>query len=145
MHPEELPPCNTRDTGSIPDLGTKIPHATEQLSLHMATTEPTHFGACKPQLQSLCAAMKDLAWCNKNTKIQCSQININFIKNIPTEKDGPSSTSRHIMSGCDVWIFSSHLATMRRTIVLKKQASIWEQSRKTERTRVLDEVVDPLI
>ena len=88
--------------------------------------------------------MKDLAWCNKNAKIQCSQININFIKNIPIEKDGPS-TSRHIMSGYDVWIFSSYLATMRRTTVLKKQANIWEQSRKTERTRVLDEVVDPLI
>ena len=25
------PPCNAGDTGSIPDQGTKIPHATEQL------------------------------------------------------------------------------------------------------------------
>ena len=28
--------------GSIPGRGTKIPHATEQLSLHVTTTEPKH-------------------------------------------------------------------------------------------------------
>ena len=31
------PPSNTRDTYSIPGLGTKIPHAAGQLSLHTAT------------------------------------------------------------------------------------------------------------
>ena len=33
------PPANAGDTGSIPGLGTKIPHAVEQLSPHIATTE----------------------------------------------------------------------------------------------------------
>ena len=35
------PPCNTRDMGSIPGQETKIPHAAEQLSLQVITTEPT--------------------------------------------------------------------------------------------------------
>ena len=33
------PPCNAEDTGSIPSQGTKIPHAFEQLSPPVATTE----------------------------------------------------------------------------------------------------------
>ena len=33
------PPCSAGDTGSIPGQGTKIPHATGQLSLHATTTE----------------------------------------------------------------------------------------------------------
>ena len=33
------PPCNARDTGSIPGPGTKIPHAKGQLSLLTATRE----------------------------------------------------------------------------------------------------------
>ena len=32
-------PYNARDTGSIPGWGTKISHATEQLSPHCATRE----------------------------------------------------------------------------------------------------------
>ena len=36
------PPCNAGDLGSIRGWGTKIPHATEQLSLHVATRESTH-------------------------------------------------------------------------------------------------------
>ena len=40
--------------GSTPVQGTKIPHATEQLSLCATTTE-----VCAPQLESLCAAEKD--------------------------------------------------------------------------------------
>ena len=35
-------PCNAKDMGSVPGLGTKIPHATEQLSLCATTTEPLH-------------------------------------------------------------------------------------------------------
>ena len=35
------PPCNAGNTGSIPDWGTKIPHAAEQLSPHTTTFEPT--------------------------------------------------------------------------------------------------------
>ena len=34
------PPYNAVDMGSIPDQGTKIPHAVGQLSLHATTTEP---------------------------------------------------------------------------------------------------------
>ena len=34
------PLCNARDRGSISSLGTKIPHAAEQLSLGTVTTEP---------------------------------------------------------------------------------------------------------
>ena len=33
------PPSNAEDVGSIPGWGTKIPHATGQLSLHATTTE----------------------------------------------------------------------------------------------------------
>ena len=36
------PPPNEGDMGSILGLGTKIPHAAEQLSPHAATTEPAH-------------------------------------------------------------------------------------------------------
>ena len=36
------PPSNAGDVGSIPGQGTKIPHATGQLSPHATTTEPVH-------------------------------------------------------------------------------------------------------
>ena len=44
-------PSNAGDAGSIPDRGTKIPHAEGQLSLRAATTEPTRLSerACVPQ------------------------------------------------------------------------------------------------
>ena len=58
-------PSNAGDTGSIPDQGTKIPHAMGKLSLHAATTEPACSGARVPQLESPCAS----------TKTRCSQIN----------------------------------------------------------------------
>ena len=55
------PPSNAGHTGSIPGWGTKIPHATGQLSPHTTTTEPgatttepTHSEAHAPQLQSPC-------------------------------------------------------------------------------------------
>ena len=35
------PPSNAGDAGSIPGRGTKIPHASEQLSLQATATEPT--------------------------------------------------------------------------------------------------------
>ena len=34
-------PCNAGGLGLIPGWGTKMPHATEQLSLCVATIEPT--------------------------------------------------------------------------------------------------------
>ena len=61
------PPSNAEDMGLIPGQGTKIPHAAEQLSpritttelVHLnerapvpQTTEPTHSGTHAPQLQS---------------------------------------------------------------------------------------------
>ena len=49
------------DMGSIPGQGTKIPYASEQLNPPAATTEPAHSGACVPQLESPCTAVKDPA------------------------------------------------------------------------------------
>ena len=47
----ENPPSNARDAGSIPGRGTKIPHATGQLSLRATTTELVRLNerACMPQ------------------------------------------------------------------------------------------------
>ena len=60
-------PSKAGETGSIPGWGTKIPHASGQLSPHPTTIELTHLnetarilqtiepmqsGACTPQLQS---------------------------------------------------------------------------------------------
>ena len=45
------PPSNAGGEGSIPGQGTKIPHATAQLSPRTATTEPTCSGAHVPQLE----------------------------------------------------------------------------------------------
>ena len=53
------------DVGSIPGRGTKIPYAMEQLSLH-ATTTGSLSGKPVPQLESLCIATKDPAWCNED-------------------------------------------------------------------------------
>ena len=56
------PPANAGGAGSSPDRGTKIPHATEELSPPAATTEPTYSGAHVPQPErSLRAATKDPA------------------------------------------------------------------------------------
>ena len=58
-------PSNAGDAGSIPSQGIKIPHASEQLSLHAAATELTCLNyreARAPQLErSPRAAMKDPA------------------------------------------------------------------------------------
>ena len=51
------PPCNTADVGSIPG-GTKIPHASGQLSQPTATTEPTYSTAPAPQRKILHDAAK---------------------------------------------------------------------------------------
>ena len=45
----ENPLCYAGDAGSIPDQGTKIPHALEQLSPSAPTTEPSHSGTCVSQ------------------------------------------------------------------------------------------------
>ena len=47
----ENPPSNAGDVGSLPGRGTKIPHATGQLSLCAATTEPACSRAHVPQLE----------------------------------------------------------------------------------------------
>lgn len=51
------PYSNAGDAGSISGQVTKILHATGQLSLYTATTEPVCSGASKPK-RNLCAAMK---------------------------------------------------------------------------------------
>ena len=38
-------PCNAEDLGSILGHGTKIPHATEQLSPSITAAEPVYSGA----------------------------------------------------------------------------------------------------
>ena len=55
------PPSNAGNGGSIPDWGTKIPHASGQLSLCAAATESVRSGACVPQLLSLRAATTEPA------------------------------------------------------------------------------------
>ena len=45
------PPYSAGDTGSIPGQGTKIPHATGQLSPRATTTEPSRPGTCASQLK----------------------------------------------------------------------------------------------
>ena len=57
--------CNARAAGLIPGWGTKIPHATEQLSLHTTATEPTYSRAHVPQLDRP----------STTTKTQYSQVN----------------------------------------------------------------------
>ena len=49
----------------IPGWGTEIPHAMEPLSLHATTTGSLSRNPV-PQLQSLCIATKDPAWCNED-------------------------------------------------------------------------------
>ena len=46
------------DKGSIPGRGTKIPHATEQLSPQATTAEPTYSTAYALQQECLCATTK---------------------------------------------------------------------------------------
>ena len=46
------PPSSVGDGSSIPGRGTKIPHATGQLSPRTATTEPVSSRAHAPQLES---------------------------------------------------------------------------------------------
>ena len=52
-------PSNARDMGSIPEWGTKILRASEQLSPPATTTEPTYSATWAPQLErNPCTAMK---------------------------------------------------------------------------------------
>ena len=87
------PPYNAGDAGLISDQGTKIPHATGQLSLHTTTTEslpaanyrahalwnphatttePTCPGACMPQLEkrkSAATTRENPTHCNKRSRM----------------------------------------------------------------------------
>ena len=81
-------PSIAGDAGLIPGWGTKIPHATGQLSQHATTTElahlnerarvpqttePTRSGACAPQLErSPCATTKKIP--HASTKIRVLQL-----------------------------------------------------------------------
>ena len=44
------PPCNAGDKGSVPGGRTKIPHASDQLSLQPTVTELAHSRARVPQV-----------------------------------------------------------------------------------------------
>ena len=57
-------PCNAGDANSIPGPGTKIPHAAEQLSPHVSTTELVH-----PQ-QRVCVPQRKIP--HDATKIPCA-------------------------------------------------------------------------
>ena len=54
---------NAGDTVSIPDLGTKIQHVKQQLSLHDPTTKPAPL-ASLPQLEKPVQWNKDPMYCN---------------------------------------------------------------------------------
>ena len=45
------PPFNAGNLGSIPALGSKVPHASVQLSPGAVTTEPAGSGIFEPQLE----------------------------------------------------------------------------------------------
>ena len=64
-------PSNVWDMSLIPGWGTKIPHATGQISLWATTTESAISGGCMSQLESLHIATKIPC---ASTKIQHSQI-----------------------------------------------------------------------
>ena len=55
----ETPPCSIGDMGLTSGLGTKIPHAMEQLSPWTTATEFACRGTCVPQLENLCTSGKD--------------------------------------------------------------------------------------
>ena len=64
------PTSNAGDANSIPDRGTKIPHAAGQLSPHTTTTEHMRSGACTLQRKIPHAATKTP---RAATKARCSQ------------------------------------------------------------------------
>ena len=61
--------CSAKDAGSVPGQGTKIPHALEQLSLGITTTEPVHHNerSCMLQLR-LNVALKKIHKIKINTQ-----------------------------------------------------------------------------
>ena len=88
-HPWDFPggpavknlPCNAGDAGSIPDRGTKVPHAVGQLSLRATNSEPMHLnqrgseprgaeptgcGAHEPQLERSLHAETKLERCSED-------------------------------------------------------------------------------
>ena len=61
-------PCKAGDVGLIPGLGSKTPHATEQVSRHTATTEPLgHNQRTQAPVRKIPRA---------TTKTQCSQVSV---------------------------------------------------------------------
>ena len=63
-------PYNAGHAGPIPGQGTKIPHAVGQLSPCATTTEPTHPGACMPQLEKRKPQLERSP--HASTKIPCA-------------------------------------------------------------------------
>ena len=54
-------PSNAGDWGSVPGQGTKIPHASGQISLCASTTEPTLSGTCLLKLEKAHSRNEDPA------------------------------------------------------------------------------------
>ena len=65
------PPCNAGDVGSIPDQGTKIPHAVKQLSPRATITEPRCLSPCATTRGRVCVPQGKIA--HDTTKTQSSQ------------------------------------------------------------------------
>ena len=63
-------PCEVEDVCSIPDQGTKIPHATGQLSPCATSTEPVQSGAWPPRPRKLVCHQEKLP--RYVTNIQCT-------------------------------------------------------------------------
>ena len=58
------PPCNAGYVGLTPGWGTKISHATKQLSPHTATTEPVHLNKRSYVMQLRPDATKEILFLN---------------------------------------------------------------------------------
>ena len=71
-------PFNERDMDLISGWGSKIPYATEQLSLCSETAEPECSGACEPRLESprAAAAEAHMLWSPHATRLHASQSKI---------------------------------------------------------------------
>lgn len=71
-------PFNERDMDLISGWGSKIPYATEQLSLRSETAEPECSGACEPRLESprAAAAEAHMLWSPHATRVHASQSKI---------------------------------------------------------------------
>ena len=74
------PTCNSGDTSSISDWGTKIPHTVELLNTQAANSHNSW--ACEPQQKIPCDPAKTLCAAIKNQHSQIKILKINVIHHI---------------------------------------------------------------